>query len=426
MSDPSLEQEVCGLGFRTPFLIASGQATTSVGRVHEFAPAIARSGWGGVVTKTIIPAYGPRLRPHLWSSPRLRLLAMQNSGPGMSIYSPALIDALRRDAGACHERGLRIIASLIGRSCEEWKEMARGVEDAGVDALELNLSCPSPRSSVAGSLGGMHVGQDAGLSARVVEAVAGATRLPVVAKLTAHAADVPAVAAACIEAGAAAVSAINTVRGIVGVDIESGRVLSSDLWGNGFLTGLSGPLIRPIALGVVADVSRRVDAPVIGIGGIASWQDTVEFILLGASLVQVCTAVMWYGLGLGARLERGLRHYMEQKGYRSLDDFRGLALRHLTGTVPESYPDAALEVSGDRCNLCGMCVTACREGAYDALSSREDAISVDAGRCQLCGLCITVCKPQAISIAVRGVDERRPGAARLGRLVRVEEEGRRW
>jgi dihydropyrimidine dehydrogenase (NAD+) subunit PreA len=398
--DPSLVQEVIGLRFRTPFLIASGQATTSIGRIHRYASAVAQNGWGGVVTKTIIPAYGQQLKPHLWSSSRFRLQAMQNSGPAMSVYSPSLLQQLSTDVEACRQVDVRVIASLIARSYQEWQEMSGSIQETGVDALELNLSCPSPRSTVQGSLGGMHVGQDPDTSARVVEAVARAVEIPVIAKLTAHASDVPAVAAACIQAGAAGIAAINTVRGILGVDIETGTPLSSDLWGTSFLTGISGPIIRPIALGVVAQVSQRVDVPVFGIGGITTWQDAVEFFLLGASLVQLCTAVMWHGLVLGSRLESGLRGYMRKKEYESLDSWRGLALRRLTNRVPKEYPAATLHISAGKCTLCGMCITACRDGAYGALSRMAESISVDPESCQLCGLCIAVCKPQAISMHV--------------------------
>ena len=133
-----------GINFKTPFLLASGQATTSVGAIWKHCDNIAANNWAGLITKSIISNYGYFKRPHLWSSSRFRHLAMTNSGPSMSIYSKEMLRALKKDIQHAHETGLVIIPSIIGYTLEEWKNYAREIENLGADALELNLSCPFP------------------------------------------------------------------------------------------------------------------------------------------------------------------------------------------------------------------------------------------------------------------------------------------
>lgn len=398
----TIEQDFVGLHLSTPFLIASGPATTAVGEIHKHVAAIAENGWGGLVTKTIMSGYGTQFTPHLWSSPLYRLFGMQNSGPALTEYNDATVKALSKDIEAAHGEGLVVIVSLIGRTLEEWSEIATAAESAGADALELNLSCPSPRRTVQGSMGGAHIGGSVEATFEVVKTVVNSTSLPVMPKLTFHASSHVAIARACQDAGAQAVAGINAVRGLIGIDLETGKPLSLDLLDHAYYSGLSGPLIKPLAVGVITEIARQVDLPVCGIGGIAKWQDGVEFFLAGASLVQVCTAMMWYGFGLGKRLCRGLERYLEEHGYVSINDFKGKALQYITHDIPDSYPqDRVIFIDLDQCTMCGLCVTACHDAAYDALSATNGLIQVDHDKCRICGLCIVVCKPEAVSIKER-------------------------
>lgn len=398
----SLEQTFLNSHISTPFLIGSGQATTAVGEIGKHAAEIADNGWGGLVTKSIMVGYGTQFTPHLWSSPQYRLIAMQNSGPALTEYNAFTMDLLAKDIIVAHREGLMVIVSLIGRTLAEWAEMANVSESIGADALELNLSCPSPRNTVEGSMGGAHVGQSPESTYEVVKTVRESTGLPVMPKLTFHAASPLAVALAASEAGAAAVAAINTVRGIVGVDIETKRPLSMDLLDHAYYSGLSGPIIKPFALGVTAAIANRLDIPICGVGGISKWQDAVEFFLLGASTVQVCTATMWYGFGLGKRLQRGLERYLEAHGLQSVNDIRGTALPYITSEIPEAYPEKwSVAIDSDKCNRCGFCVTACSDAAYGALSTADDQVVVNPAKCRICGLCMVVCRPNAISIKSR-------------------------
>ncbi len=410
--------DFCGIHLSTPFLIASAPSTTRIGEIYKHAEQIAKNGWSGVVTKTVITKekYDPELKPYLWTTPQFRIVAMQNAGPQLDIYSKSLLKELKRDTEAAHAAGIKVIVSIIGSTYGQWGEMANECEQAGADGIELNLSCPSYRPTMQSSMGGARVGGDPEEAGRAVEATVSGTNLPVIAKLTVHASDISAVATACQEAGCSAISAINTVRGLIGIDIQTEMPLSSDIEGRCHYSGLSGPLIKPIALGICANLALSVDVPISAIGGIVDWRDTVEFLLAGASNVQVGTGMMWYGLGLGTRLRRGLESYMAKKGYSSIQDFRGHALRYLvttekqdsrghtvryisTAAIPEAYPsDCRMELSREKCNMCRMCLIACRDASMDAIEEVNGNLRIDRAKCTICGLCMVICKPGAITL----------------------------
>jgi dihydropyrimidine dehydrogenase (NAD+) subunit PreA len=386
------------IDFKTPLCLASGQATTSVGEISKHCNEIARNGWAGIVTKSILSKRDNYKRPHLWSSKNFRYLGMTNTGPPMDFYSKELIKALRRDIKNAHEVGLVVIPSLIGSTLDEWQELSKEIEDLGADGLELNLSCPSSSSCVTESMGGYLVGQDIALTREVVEAVCGACQIPVMPKLTFHSPDIAKSAIVCRDAGARGVSAINTIRGIIGVDLESGKILSEGINGKTYLGGISGPIIRPFGLRAVAEIKIRVnDIDVCGIGGVDGWDSVVEYIMVGASLVQVCTAAMWHGFSFGKRLKKGLIDFMERKGYTSLSDFRGIALRDIDYKREVYALKAYPTIDYEKCSLCRKCVTACKEAAYDALFIENSELKVSLEKCQCCGLCIVVCNKNAIS-----------------------------
>lgn len=391
-----------GIDFKTPFLLASGQATTSVGEIWKHCEKIAANQWAGIVTKSIIADYGFYKRPHLWSSSRFRHLGMTNSGPSMSIYSDEMLKALEKDIRIAQENGLVIIPSIIGYTLEQWRHYARTIEAIGADALELNLSCPSPYGYITDSMGGCQVGQNADLTRQVVEAVCSAVKIPVMPKLTFHAPDIAESAKVCRDAGAAAVSAINTIKGIIGIDLDTGRIVSEGVNGKIYLGGISGPMIRPFGLRAVADIKQQApDIAVCAIGGVDGWEGAAEYVMVGASLVQVCTAAMWEGFPLGKKMKKGLAGFMERKGYAALSDFQGMALSDIDiGHVTESRM-ADPVIDAQRCNLCGQCVRACRDAAYDALFIEDSSVRVHPDRCQCCGLCRVVCEQEAVSYRVK-------------------------
>jgi dihydroorotate dehydrogenase (NAD+) catalytic subunit len=187
---------------------------------------------------------------------------------------------------------------------------------AGVDALELNLSCPHVERT------GAEIGHDPGLVADVVEKVKAKVDRPVFVKLTPNVADIVEVAKAAAESGADALTAINTVRAMA-IDLETTRPLLANKVG-----GLSGPAIKPIAVRCVYEIYQEVDVPVIGCGGISTWRDAVEFMLAGASAVQIGTAVAFKGLEVFRSVTEGMEVYLKEKAFKSVKEIVGLAHRH--------------------------------------------------------------------------------------------------
>lgn len=393
-----LSAKFLGMDFKTPFLLASGQATTAVGNIWKHCDEIAKNDWAGLVTKTIISKYGYYKRPHLWSSRFFKQLAMTNCGPPLSIYSKKLMQELKKDIESTHSTGLIIIPSIIGYSLEEWKNLAKEIEDLGADALELNLSCPSPSDHITASMGSYLVGQNKELTRRVVEAVCETCKIPVMPKLTFHSPNIVEIAGACKDAGASAVSAINTIRGIMGIDLEAGKILSEGINGKTYLGGISGPIIKPFGLRAVAEIKLGIeDIDVCGIGGVDNWDSLLEYIMVGASLVQMCTAVMWNGFRLGKRIKNGLIKFMQDKGHTSLFDLRGIALKDVDYYQRVESCKSSPTINYEKCNLCKKCLVACKDAAYDALFVENSQLKVIMERCECCGLCKVVCKEEAIS-----------------------------
>ncbi|MDD1777974.1 MAG: tRNA-dihydrouridine synthase [Candidatus Helarchaeota archaeon] len=393
-----LSVKFMGLDFKTPFLLASGPATGALGEISKHCNELADNSWAGLVTKTIIsklPRY--EMTPHLWSSRRFRYLGMTNVGPPMCLYSNGLMKTLKKDIESAHAAGLVIIPSIIGYSLEEWRSISKEIEDLGADALELNLSCPSPSDFIKNSMGGYLVGQNIELTRQVVEAICDVCKIPVMPKLTFHSPNIVESARACKHAGASAVSAINTIRGIIGINLDTGKLLCEGINRRTYLGGISGPIIKPFGLRAVAEIKIEVDdIEVCGMGGIDSWDSAVEYIMVGAGLVEICSAAMWYGYSLGNQLRNGLISFMKDKGYNSVSDFRGIALRDIDYKRDVQRSKTYPIINYEKCNLCKRCVRSCRDAAYDALFIEESKLKVNFERCECCGLCKVVCKDEAI------------------------------
>jgi len=209
--------------------------------------------------------------------------------------------------------GVPTIVSIYGFSSEEFAKVAEVAVDLGADALELNVSCPHVEKT------GAEIGSDPELVAEVVRKVKNRVDKPVFVKLTPNVADIVEVAKAAVEAGADAITAINTVRAMA-IEIETTRPLLANKIG-----GLSGPAIKPIAVRCVYEIYREVDVPVIGCGGITDWRDAVEFMLAGASAVQIGTAIAFKGLGVFKSVTKGIDAYVKKKGFGNVKEIMGLA-----------------------------------------------------------------------------------------------------
>jgi dihydroorotate dehydrogenase (NAD+) catalytic subunit len=213
------------------------------------------------------------------------------------------------------ETGVPLIVSIYGFSTSEFVKVGKIATETGADALELNVSCPHVEET------GAEIGRNPDLIAEVVREVKRGVKKPVFVKLTPNVADIVRVARAAVEAGADALTAINTVRATA-IDVETTRPILANKIG-----GLSGPAIKPIAVRCVYEIYREVDVPIVGCGGVTNWRDAVEFMLAGASAVQIGTAIATRGLGVFKSITRGISIYLKRKGSRSVKDIVGLSHR---------------------------------------------------------------------------------------------------
>jgi dihydroorotate dehydrogenase (NAD+) catalytic subunit len=299
-----LVTEIAGLKLDNPTMLAAG----ILGLTGSSLRSVVEAGAGAVVTKSV--GLKPREgypNPTVVQVECGLLNAMGLPNPGIHYFREEIREA--KEAGI----EVPIIVSVYGYSSEEFAEVAKAAAEAEADALELNVSCPHVKET------GAEIGSDPELVAEVVREVRKKVSKPVFVKLTPNVANIAEIARTAVEAGADAITAINTVRAMA-IEIETAQPLLANRIG-----GLSGPAIKPIALRCVYEVYHEVDVPVIGCGGITTWRDAVEFILAGASAVQIGTAIAFRGLGVFKSVTRGIDAYVKKKGFGNVKEIVGLA-----------------------------------------------------------------------------------------------------
>ncbi len=301
-----LAVEIAGLKMPNPTMLAAGILGLSSASLREAV----ENGAGAAVTKSV------GLKPRVgYANPAVvqvncgLLNAVGLANPGVQDFAEELKE-LKKDGF-----DVPIIASVFGFSSEEFAKAARILTRAGADAVELNLSCPHVEKT------GSEIGQSSALVAEVVKQVKSAVDKPVMIKLTPNVADIVAVAEAGVKAGADAVAAINTVRAMA-IDVETAKPILANKIG-----GLSGSAVKPIAVRCVYEIYESIEVPIVGCGGVTNWQDAVEFMLAGASAVQIGTAIASEGLGVFRSVTRGVDSYIRKKGFRSVQDIVGLSHR---------------------------------------------------------------------------------------------------
>ncbi len=385
-----------GHSLKTPFLLAAGAQTTVIGNLQKHAESLARYGWSGVVAKTVTLGKPVYVKPYLWGTDEYRLKAMQNSGSRLIPWDGQMLEKLKRDVEALHHHRLVILGSISGSTSEEFEELASYMEEAGVDGIELDVSCPSEVRSTTERMRGIGSVEQAYASGILSDTKRSFSR-PIVAKLSFHTYEMGHLAKACEKAGASALSAINTIQGVIGIDLDSGVPICSGFKKNSYRSGISGPLIKPFGLSAVSKICSVTQLPVSGVGGISDWKGVLEYIMVGATTVQVCTAAMWHGFKLGQTLSRGVETFMRQQGYRSLQEVRGISLPFFTSEVPMPE-NLRASINLERCKGCGLCLIACRDGAYDAIRRMNSSYNVNHDLCDGCGLCLQVCSEKAIRL----------------------------
>jgi len=390
----NLSVNFCGFEMINPFMLSSAPPTGT----GEMIKSAFKAGWGGAVTKTlaldkdIVTNVTPRLTslsfPGKADEPK-KLYGLENIESFTDRPLQTWLDEIKEIK---HEFPDCLLGASImagGDDKAAWQELTHRCQEAGADMLELNFSCPHgmPEKGM-----GAAIGQNPEIAEQVTSWVVEAAGIPIMAKMTPNVTDIRVPAKAAIRGGADAISAINTVAVIIGVDLKTLTPLP-DVYGKSTHGGYSGPAIKPIALKAVASLASDLDIPISGIGGIENWSDAAEFILLGASTIQVCTAVMFHGFKIIEELEDGLRSFMDDHGFRQIDDFTGLSLSRMAEyNSLDRLPKMISSIDKATCVKCDLCVVSCRDAGYQALSTGDDRIPVvDKDLCTGCSLCAQVC-----------------------------------
>jgi dihydropyrimidine dehydrogenase (NAD+) subunit PreA len=384
------------LGIRSPnpFWLASAPPTDKAYNVNRAFEA----GWGGVVWKTvgedgppIVNVSGPRYGA--LHGPDRRLIGFNNIELITDRPLQTNLEEMRQVKRDWPDRAL--VASLMVPCTESaWRDILRRVEDTGVDGVELNFGCPHGMSERGM---GSAVGQVPEYIQMVTAWCKQYSRLPVIVKLTPNITDIRQPARAAKAGGADAVSLINTISSIVGIDLER-MTMSPAVDARGSHGGYCGPAVKPIALNMVAEIARdppTAGLPISGIGGVGTWRDAAEYIALGCGTVQVCTAAMVYGFRIVQEMAAGLSDFMDEHGYVRIDDFRGRAIASVTDWqhLNLAYTEKAV-IDQNLCIQCGRCHIACEDTSHQAIFAVKDGrrhYEINEAECVGCNLCTTVC-----------------------------------
>ena len=388
-----LKCDLCGIPMENPFLIASSVSASS----YDMCARAFEAGWAGVAFKTICSM---DIRE---ASPRYSALP----GDGSSIIGFKNIEQLSTLGVEENMKILRrlrenyptklLLASIMGRNEEEWGTLARLCEENGAHAVELNFSCPNMADGGYGS----DIGQVPELVERFTRVAKQACGIPVLAKLTPNVLRMSEAAEAALRGGADGLAAINTIKSVTNVNLHT-YVSAPAVRGQGAVGGYSGSAVRPIALRFVAELGLNPELRgmhISGMGGIETWRDAAEFLLLGARSLQAATAVMQYGYRIIDDLKQGLNLYLAEKGFASLSEMSGLGLDHLSGTTDSLDRGTVLfpRLLKGRCVGCGRCAVSCADGGHQALRLDEQRHPVlNGGRCVGCHLCVLVCPQRAM------------------------------
>ncbi len=398
MSQNKLAIEFAGISFKNPYMLSSAPPTMSARHILRAA----RLGWGGAVIKTVAekPTVDPRTRLGALRQ-RGRLIGMNNieliSRYPLKTWTEKWIPEIREKA----PKDFVIIGSIMSSpEPEGWTRLAEAMSQTDVNALELNVSCPhgSPEKHM-----GAFIGQNPDLVEQVTRAAKQGTDLPVIVKLTPNVTDVVSIAKAAVKGGADALSAINTVESLIGVDIETATPLPIAYGADkeerlSTYGGFCGPAVRPIGLRIVSKIARAFpNKPISGIGGIENWYNAAEYLMVGARTLQICTAAMWYGFKIIRDLTSKLAEFMDKKGYETLNEMVGKALPKITTWEALSkLPPVVAQIDPKRCKGRKECIIACADTGFAAIRIEKNVAVVNPEKCDACGLCAVVCPENAV------------------------------
>ena len=384
---PDLRTNTGGIQSPNPFWLASAPPANSGLQVQRAFEA----GWGGAVWKTLgvtIQNVSSRFGAHT-------IRGVKGAGfTNIELITDRTLEINLREIAETKRLFPKnpIIVSLMVETEEDWREIIKKSIDAGADGLELNFGCPHGMCERGM---GSAVGQEPTLNERITSWAVRYSTVPVLVKLTPNVSDIIPHGLAAKRGGAHGVSLINTIKSIIAVDIDR-FVLEPRVALLSTNGGYCGAAVKSIALHMVASLARekRFGLPISGIGGICNWRDAVEFMLLGASTVQVCTEVMLRGYGVVEDMIDGLEEYMRTHNFSTIDQLVGKAIPSFSewGNLDLNYETVA-KINADTCIGCQLCVQACHDGAHQCIHPEEGTRvpRIDESECVGCNLCEIVC-----------------------------------
>lgn len=360
-----LKIDFAGIKSPNPFWLASAPPANSGAQVHRAF----EYGWGGAVWKTIgAPVLNVSNRYGAWHYGSQKMLGINNveliSDRPLEVNLREIRDVKR----AWPDRAV-IVSAMVESTPEAWHDVVRRIEDTGADGIELNYGCPHGMSERGM---GAAVGQVPEYCEQITSWVKKAATIPVIVKLTPNITDITLSARAALAGGADALSLINTLNSIVAVDLDSFDITPS-IGGKGGHGGYAGPAVKPIALNMLAalgtdEVVSSSGKPISGMGGISTWRDAAEFLLLGAGSLQVCTAVMHYGFRIVEDLCDGLSTWMDSKGFASIEEWRGRSIQRVSDFKNFDLSFRAVaRIDPALCIKCNLCYVACNDTAHQCI-----------------------------------------------------------
>ncbi len=382
-----LSYDFLGIHFENPFILAAAPSTDELDMVRRaFA-----MGWAGAILKTtsvegtVVDLCYPMTST--FDHEGKKLFGMGN----IDLISEHHIDKVEFNVRALKKEfpEKMVAASIMAGRKEDWQSLVERLERAGADMIECSFSCPQgnigedPGKMLAQSLSATE------LTARWVKEAA--KKIPVSIKITPHVTDIVEVARAVKRSGCDALTASNSIQALMGIDIRSFAPYPS-LGGKSTYSGMTGPAIKPITLRTIAEIARNVHIPILGTGGASTWSDAVEFMAVGAGIVEFCTVVMHYGFRVIDDLKNGMSHYLDEMKFASPREITGKALPNIV--MHDNLPRQKVRshIRENLCIGCNDCYVACRDGGHMAIDQNMNRIpKVDWDRCVGCGLCQHVC-----------------------------------